>query len=369
MTKILKPLVSRKLLYYPSIDIPNEQWIRNAILYWDEIGSIVPHQTDDLLSPQLRYLQSIRFYSPTRPDVLIVENNDKFREMKVEFFEIVDSIKFQAFLRRIHRVSYRIHIDKISASKKASIHQDKGITDIFNGLNERGLISPEIDDRGFFLMERVVFMLYISILAKYLADLDTVPAVIGTDKSTYEKFNFKRVSNDSGAFEAVNLLLYKFLPTPKGNMSFEQLINFKERFYDHLLEFRKILDEFQDKVSNSEHYAEAISKSMTMSEKLTKGVNDLTLLLKDKKISFKLSSLSSLMKINSPAAWLTGAAIYAKDKGLTTIPTSVQVGGIALAAAIQLGVNYVENRNFERAILRQNPFSYIYYGLDLGILK
>ena len=29
-------------LYYPFIDIQNEKWLKTALLYWDEIRTIVP---------------------------------------------------------------------------------------------------------------------------------------------------------------------------------------------------------------------------------------------------------------------------------------------------------------------------------------
>jgi hypothetical protein len=31
-----------KALYYPTIDIEKENWLKSAILYWDEIQTIVP---------------------------------------------------------------------------------------------------------------------------------------------------------------------------------------------------------------------------------------------------------------------------------------------------------------------------------------
>ncbi len=31
-----------RALYYPTIDITNETWLKTAILYWDEINTIVP---------------------------------------------------------------------------------------------------------------------------------------------------------------------------------------------------------------------------------------------------------------------------------------------------------------------------------------
>lgn len=31
-----------KALFYPTIDIRNEDWLKNAVLFWDEISTIVP---------------------------------------------------------------------------------------------------------------------------------------------------------------------------------------------------------------------------------------------------------------------------------------------------------------------------------------
>jgi hypothetical protein len=31
-----------RALFYPTIDIQNEDWLKTAILFWDEISTIVP---------------------------------------------------------------------------------------------------------------------------------------------------------------------------------------------------------------------------------------------------------------------------------------------------------------------------------------
>ena len=49
------------ILYYPTISIPSNQWLRHALLYWDEIGSIIPRRYDE--NP----LASYSAHSPARP--------------------------------------------------------------------------------------------------------------------------------------------------------------------------------------------------------------------------------------------------------------------------------------------------------------
>ena len=42
----------RTVLYYPTIEIPSDRWLRQALLYWDRVGSIVPRSFDDYQDSQ-----------------------------------------------------------------------------------------------------------------------------------------------------------------------------------------------------------------------------------------------------------------------------------------------------------------------------
>lgn len=62
--------MSRSILYYPSMDIEDGIWLRNAILYWDKIHSIVPNQIDADYSPEVMELEERGLYSSLTPDEL-----------------------------------------------------------------------------------------------------------------------------------------------------------------------------------------------------------------------------------------------------------------------------------------------------------
>ncbi len=47
------PVAFSSVLYYPTIDIRNEQWLRNAILFWDKIYTIVPASHESPYRSQL----------------------------------------------------------------------------------------------------------------------------------------------------------------------------------------------------------------------------------------------------------------------------------------------------------------------------
>jgi len=46
-TQANRTRIKQTILYYPTISVPSSRWLRQAILYWDEIGSIVPQRYDE----------------------------------------------------------------------------------------------------------------------------------------------------------------------------------------------------------------------------------------------------------------------------------------------------------------------------------
>ncbi len=77
-----------KALYYPSIDVPNEGWLKNALLYWDKIQTIVPRSFQQPYSTRTaRELQDEGLLLPlyVSPDMREVE------ELKDEVFRYLES--------------------------------------------------------------------------------------------------------------------------------------------------------------------------------------------------------------------------------------------------------------------------------------
>lgn len=57
-------------LYYPHIDIPDPKWLRSAILFWDEIKTIVPRTIDDPYQTEdTKILRKEGFIEPLRCDL------------------------------------------------------------------------------------------------------------------------------------------------------------------------------------------------------------------------------------------------------------------------------------------------------------
>lgn len=66
-----------RALYYPTIDITNETWLKTAILYWDEINTIVPSSiSHPYKQPATQFLSEEGVIKPllVDPDMNLIED-------------------------------------------------------------------------------------------------------------------------------------------------------------------------------------------------------------------------------------------------------------------------------------------------------
>ena len=66
-----------RALYYPTIDITNEKWLKTAILYWDEINTIVPSSINKPYQKRAtRYLADEGIIKPlfVNPDMDLIDS-------------------------------------------------------------------------------------------------------------------------------------------------------------------------------------------------------------------------------------------------------------------------------------------------------
>lgn len=375
--------MNRTILYYPTIDIPKNNWLRHSLLYWDEVSSIVPKSWDGdflvNLSPEIHYLMNEGQFRPMKPEDLISngDNWEQFENFQSEFRDIVTSENFRRFINirqnyksyRIHKnklqSDFRIHQNKIGNSYK--IHSNKTSDSIFSLLQDLNLANRNGENEWINFEENTA-LLYMSLLAKYLADIDSNQTTIGTDYYTYEKFNFKRVSSDEG-FPVVSFNLNNILPTPKANVPFEKIIQFKKKRSENLNHFKKTISDFQTRISNSSSESELKENAINFQESLVNGVNDLAAVLRDGKVDFSIKTLKSLINLKSPTVIATLGTTLATKTNLIEVPVNLSAIGLASMGAIELTTNYIENRNKQRAKLRESPFSYIYYANKYGIVE
>jgi hypothetical protein len=105
-----------KALYYPYILIPDNLWLRRAILYWDKICPIVPWEVEEKI-PRTHISKELRDYGVL--DFIHPEDRLDWmegQELSEPFLRIVTSEEFLSKVAPLGNrdYSYRIHKHKLA---------------------------------------------------------------------------------------------------------------------------------------------------------------------------------------------------------------------------------------------------------------
>jgi len=355
--------MNRAILYYPTINIPSASWLRHAVLYYDEVSSIVPQawENRDLFgySPDIQYLMDENQFRPRRPEDLVFDDarGEAFDAFREEFSQLISDPLYDR-RKRISRLNYRLHRDKMVLPATSKIHRNKVADSIYNLLEEKGLVSGD-DSEDWLQMEEHTALVYMSLLAKYLADIDGDQTTIGTDHGFYERQNFRRVSANKG-FPVVSVNLSSILPSPRANVPLERIIDFKRKRADNLMHFKKMLSDFHVNIAKCQSQAELKVKIMDFREMLTNGVNDLNALFADSRMMTVFKGFKSLISLKSPTTWLTAAAALNAKYQVSNVPFNWEAFGIGAVGMLEIASCYIEAGNQRDLKLRESPFSYVY---------
>lgn len=165
--------MAQSILYYPSISINDGTWLRNAILYWDEICSIVPYPEYDDFSPELSYLKSCNLYRAIYPeDAFVLGHPDEFTAAANRYFR---QCRKNDKVTNEHPLNCHIYDPYF----KDLIHYNKLPSKTVEMLRNYGV---EADDHGWISMPSEISNGYMKILAEFVAKYDEKDTVIGTTK-------------------------------------------------------------------------------------------------------------------------------------------------------------------------------------------
>lgn len=353
----------RSILYYPSISIPANDWLRQALLYWDEVGSIVPQRPDGSslvpLSPEIVYLQSEGEFRPFRPEHFLdnIESWSEVNRFEEEVHGLVHSPSFQRLLgpREEWRLVSHIHVDKLSDTT-------------FSVFEEAGLARHNQNDDEWYLFERKTALLYMSILAKYIADADMHATVPGTDRREYEKLIYDARSRRD-AYPCLDIRFIDTLPIPSQDVSLPDILEFKHRRRQELLHFREELDNFQKELSEADEADEIRHVLVSSGESIERGVNDLSDLLADAAIQTVAGSLKTMLDAKSPALWGSIGILFDRATQAAELPIEWTLPGLGMLGLIQVGYYWIHERNQRRAALRDSPFAYLYSASEEGLTQ
>ena len=117
----------KTILYYPTIKIKDGYWLRNAILYWDKVASIVPGMNySEFNSIEVEFLRRVGIYEPVYP-IMLQDNEEICRKFCQE---VKENIKYRKEIKQKRGSRYaenkeryfKVHIEKMSMSMNSMIH-------------------------------------------------------------------------------------------------------------------------------------------------------------------------------------------------------------------------------------------------------
>jgi len=353
----------RSLLYYPTIRIPSGPWLKQAVLYWDEVGSIVPQGYDGKWliesSPDLEYLRGEDLFLAFSPRRL--EGHPLAHELAEEFTSIIESPQF---LRLLPSPESRL-LD-------SQIHEDKLSHEILKYLLDHDLASYKAptgeSDFTWLYFERTTALLFMSLLAKYLARSDerNVLTVPGTDRPEYQHLSFAQ-KQVGGNEVGIEVTINNWLPIPEPHVPIQDIVVYKRKRQDELLPLQLLMVDFERQLRKVESVQEAKEVAYQFDLNKRKGLNDLNSSLKDSKIETGWGSLNTLMGVSAPPliGFLAGKIAEATQ---ITDPVSVGVIAFGLSASVALKAYLVARQNVENEKLRNSPYSYIFHAQQEFIL-
>lgn len=352
--------LARTVLYYPTINVPTGTWLRQALLYWDKVGSIVPQSYDDDTTERgiARYGSDIhrlydeRIFRPFNPDLLMRSDSGEIQQFSQELKSELRNQKFASLLppRAERKLDVAIYKQKLTDS-------------VFSHLRKLGLAEERHETREdyyCYYFERRAALLYMTLLAKYLAKVDrsgiTTPS---TDQRIYLNLSHMPAKRTDAAV-CLSTKLKDMLVVPSNETPIKDILAFRKQHRLQLLDFRRELDSFQAELEKCQDDSEITSKATKFSEKIELEVGKLGTSLRKSGITTILGSLQAFIKANSPAI-VGGAAVLAGAAAtLTAIPVPIVLAGAGGVGAIEVAAHLIKRSDDRTAVFDGNPFSYLY---------
>ena len=221
--------MKNKVLYFPYINVPNSAWFTRMLLYWDEVGAIVPHdfiENPEKLGEHTRSLVQECLVKQVIPQ----DHLYNIPSFKDSFLKYINSLKKNIIERR--RTSFR-------KGNNSNIHIEK-MDGLEYELSDMGL-AQEFHYPWWFIEVDTgrEFMAYLAATLGKLPDLQLDP--ISDDIEHLQNFLYSSRSAESDHKKISNLrleILEDIFPSPKEPLKAVEISNFKEQHSDKLKAFR-----------------------------------------------------------------------------------------------------------------------------------
>ncbi len=221
------------ILYYPYINIPNNDWTIRTLLYYDDIAAIVPQEY--LWEPERNYdpfmmeLVRMSLVIPVNPiDVL-----DNPWEITRPFIKEIEKHKnsLEKAQNRFSNLQRNlVHSQKFSLAR---IHSDKFDDEVFYSLKNLGL-AIRGDGNWYFVESKTADQLMKYIATIIGAKTNRIPT---TDNLRPRFYSIKNLKNQRKR----ETILESLIPFPQ-DIKLDKMLRFKEKYSDLLTAFKNRIE-------------------------------------------------------------------------------------------------------------------------------
>lgn len=224
--------MKNKVLYFPHINVPNSMWLTRMLLYWDEVGAIIPYDYIEdpyKLNDHTRSLIKALLIKQVIPGSYIWKI-PSFKKSFINYLESLGKDKLKNRRKSFKHGSHsRIHIEKMNELELA--------------FNDMDLAKREKRHSPWWNVENETareFMAYLAATLGKLEDLQYAPI---TDEIIHLEHFLYASSSDTSSEEIVSSLRLQILedifPAPDTPLQASEISEFKGKHGDKLSRFRR----------------------------------------------------------------------------------------------------------------------------------
>lgn len=333
-------------LYYPSIDISDESWLKSAVLFWDKINTIVPAAVKNPYNNSSSlYLYDEGILNP------IIVNPDSFYVKKASFDvlkyvntdDFADMCNFPRSMYRDMRLS-RIHPQKLHYILADELER---------------YVNLHTDNDGFYNIDSEFVELYMTLLANAVSE-DKSLAVVSNSRASNQLIQTAKF--DSGNKVEVKFDMYSDDSIKQGiltnyvidnimvseSTSLNDILDFRKHHKDELARFRTNLSELVEPIKDVPSF-EALQESIKTkyNDEFIPAYHDLQKALNSSRIQWFFDRMAKLCVFSLSTSAIP--FVLGMD-----VPQAIMLGlGVSVASSM---VAYnVEKENK----LRENPYTYL----------
>jgi len=345
-------------LYYPHINLTNKNWVKHALLFWDNISRIVPQSVEpsdgeDII--KIKYESGfIKDYRPERWDI-----SHAFQNFGEELRTILESDRFfhdRFFERERHRRDYirdyrerRRFFSEMVQSSGTYIHVEKMDTRLKEYLFDIGIAVPgEREWEDWVKIDNEIGLLYMTYFAKSISKNKSLPIVTDIENSFSASLYFESSINSDYRsqfeYKLGHLLIETIVPKNINDVPLDKILDIRRKYDEERTAFFNEISNLSNSITeidNKSALSDALNHHSKLIKKETKSLEKLY-------NTHKIETVNKFLSISIPTTIVSLA-------GLVPAATPFIMAGGVLMGLIS-AANSVKKEKLE---LKENPKSYL----------